>query len=301
MRLGSRSTVLAATAAAFLILPPKAADPAALAPEVDVDLTYAVYFAGIHVAGLDVGIGLQPDAYDMKMQAKTVGLIGRLFPWLMNAYSRGSVAGSDITPLEAGQRGKWRGKDRFIDLQYNGKDVMVARAEPKPGEDDRLAVPEGMRRDTIDLASAILRIALSMEQGAKCSHSIPIFDGRRRYDMVLTHKMVETVKADRNSAFKGTAENCMVKMKRIAGFKRWSEDYDDDVGAEGQVQERRSRMRKWRDSDRSASVWIGKVFTDTPPLPVRLELQTPYGSIKAHLRHAELGKDGAKRRVVSRR
>ena len=301
MRFVSRSTVMAASVAAALVVPLKAADPAVIAPDLEVDLSYEVYFGGMHVAGLAVDIGLQPDAYIMKMHLKTVGFVGRLFPWWMKAYSRGRVAANDVTPLEAGNRNQWRGKDRWIELKYKGPDVEISSAEPKPAEDGRHAVSEDMRRDTIDLASAILRVALSMQRGAKCSGSIPIFDGRRRYDMVLTHRVTERIKASRYSAFDGRADSCTVKMKRIGGFKRPEQEYDDDRGEEAAYEESHVKGRGWRDADRSASVWMGKVFNNTPPLPVRLELDTPYGSLKAHLNHAELGVDGAKRRVVRRK
>lgn len=300
MGLGSRPTMMAATLAAAIVLPLRAADPAAIAPDLRVDLTYEVYFGGAHVAGLAVDIGLQPDTYVMKMRAKTVGFVGRLFPWSMKAYSRGRVAAYDVTPKEAGHHNQWRGKDRWIELQYTGADVVVSSAQPKPAQDGRHAVPDGMRRDTIDLASAILRVALSMEQGAKCSGSLPIFDGRRRYDMIISHKETARLKASRYSAFAGRADSCSVKMRRIGGFKRQEEEYIDDRGEDSEYEDNLAKARRWRNSDRSASVWMGRLFTDTPPVPVRLELDTPFGALKAHLHHAEVDKDGTKRRIVRR-
>lgn len=300
MGFGSKPTVMAATVAVALVLPLRAADPAAIAPELKVDLNYEVYFGGAHVAGLAVDIGLHSDVYVMKMHAKTVGFVGRLFPWWMKAYSRGRVAAYDVTPRQAGHHNQWRGKDRWIELQYSGADVVVASAQPKPAKDGRHAVPDDMRRDTIDLASAILRVSLLMEQGGTCSGNLPIFDGRRRYDMVVTHKVTESLKASRYSAFSGRADSCSVKMKRIGGFKRQEQEYDDDRGEEAEYEDNLAKARRWRNADRSASVWMGRLFTDTPPVPVRLELDTPFGALKAHLRQAEVDKDGTKRRIVRR-
>lgn len=269
------------------------------APPLQMRLNYTVYFGGAHIAGLAVDLGLGSGAYDMKTHVRTEGLIGRIFPWWMKSYSRGLLKSRDVHPIAAGQRNEWRGKQRWIDLEYRRGRAIVASAEPEPDKEGRLAVPEAMRRDAIDLGAAVLRVVLAMENGARCTRRVPVFDGRRRYDLVLRHRVTDEIVRSRYSAFKGRAASCQVKMDRIGGFKR-RDNSRHRVDEEAQYDEyahRRSSGRKWADRDRSLSVWIGKVFDDAPPMPVRLSVDTPYGTLKAHLARAEIDSNGVKRKL----
>lgn len=293
-----RFPIAIAAALPFAAGLPIASAPATVpAPRVQVDLDYRVYYAGARVGGMVVDIGLGPRAYEMKMHLETVGLAGKLFPWWMNAHSRGSVDGTGVTPGAAGQRNQWRGKDRWVELRYREGEAIIIGAEPAPDEDDRDAVNGSMRRNTLDLASAVLRVILSMDRGRRCGGSIPVFDGRRRYDMVLRHHSTERLSATSHSPYSGPAESCAVTMKRIGGFKR-----DDDRYGDGESETTygydSDRGRGWREEDRHAHIWIGRVFADAPPMPVRLELDTPYGTLRAHLYEAEADVGGDRRRLA---
>jgi hypothetical protein len=52
---------------------------------------------------------------------------------------------------------------------------------------------------------------------AACQHSLPVFDGRRRYDLKLAFKRIERVKADKG--FAGPALVCAVTFQPIAGHR----------------------------------------------------------------------------------
>jgi hypothetical protein len=50
-----------------------------------------------------------------------------------------------------------------------------------------------------------------------CGTVAPVFDGRRRYDIVFTYVKDEPVKLDQ---YKGTAHLCQLHYRQIAGFKQ---------------------------------------------------------------------------------
>ena len=240
-----------------------------------VDLFYKIYIGGFHVIDLDVDIGLAPTEYDVAARVKSVGMVGRMFPWWMKAYSRGEISDSTVRPVSAGQQNNWRGKDRFIDLKFSDGVAEIDRIVPRPETDDRDRVPLEMRKGAVDLTSAIIALIRGMEAGRPCEAQVPVFDGRRRYDLVVTPDGGEKLRRSGYTPFVGDTVNCRLSIDKKAGFKK-----NDDSG--------------WNDRDRSARVWMGKAFGDVPPVPVRLTLNTPLGSLVAHLNAASLEADGRK-------
>ena len=150
----------------------------------DVDLMYKIYVGGFHVIDLDVDIGLNRTDYEFAAKVESVGMIGRMFPWWMKAYSRGEISDRTVTPVIAGQWNNWRGKDRFIDLKFIDGVANIHRISPKPETDDRDRVPIDMRTGVMDLTSAIILLIRNMDAGHPCQAQMPVFDGRRRYDLI---------------------------------------------------------------------------------------------------------------------
>ena len=259
---------MAAMAACFLTAGTAAAS--APARPSDVDLLYKVYIGGFHVVDLRLDIGFAPANYDVKANLKSSGMIGQMFPWTMQAYSQGAFAeGGTIVPLSAGQQNTWRGQERFIDLKFTDGIARVERVKPEPSADDRDAVPEGLRAGALDLTSAIMAIITRMQGDDACQGNIPVFDGRRRYDLMVEPDGADRLKPNRYSPFEGATVNCLIWIDKKAGFKR-----KDSSG--------------WNDQDRRARVWMGRAFGDAPPVPVRLTFDTPFGALIAHLNRATL-------------
>jgi len=230
----------------------------------DVDLSYKIYVGGFNVADLKIDMDLATGKYDIAARVQTTGMVGRLFPWWMKAYSRGAIAGQGVMPVTAGQRNNWKGKERYIDLTFKDGVAEIDRIVPKPETDDRDRVPEAMRTGVVDLASAIVAIIRKMDSSQPCEAEVSVFDGRRRYDLVVKPDGAEKLCASGYTPFVGETVNCLLSIRKKAGFKK-----NDDSG--------------WNDRDRSARVWMGKAFGNVPPVPVRLTLNTPLGSLIAHL------------------
>ena len=241
----------------------------------DVDLFYKIYVGGFHVVDLNVDIGLRQSDYEFAAKVSTVGMIGRMFPWWMKAYSNGAIDDATVTPARAGQQNNWRGKDRFIDLKFTDGVANIDRIVPEPETDDRDRVPVEMRTGVMDLTSAIIVLICNMDAGQPCQAQLPVFDGRRRYDLIAQPDGSENLRPSGYTPFAGETVNCLLSIDRKAGFKK-----NDDSG--------------WNDRKRSARVWMAKAFGDVPPVPVRLTINTPLGSVIAHLNAASVETDGRK-------
>lgn len=241
----------------------------------DVDLSYKIYVGGFHVADIGVDMDLAPQNYDIAAKVKTSGMIGRMFPWWMQAYSRGQIVGAGVMPISAGQRNSWKGRERYIDMKFTDGVARIERIAPKPESDDRDKVPEAMRTGVVDLASAIVSIIRKMDGDETCSARVAVFDGRRRYDLIAKPDGVEKLRPSGYTPYVGDTVNCELRIRKQVGFKR-----KDDSG--------------WNDGDRRARVWMGKAFADVPPVPVRLTLNTPLGGLVAHLSAASHTSGGKK-------
>ena len=245
----------------------------------DIDLLYKIYLGGFNIIELKVDIGFRPSAYEFAARAKSVGMIGRMFPWWMKAYSKGHFSDGAVAPVSSGQRNNWRGKDRFIDLKFANGVAKIDRILPKPEADNREPVPVEMRTGVVDLASAIIALIRNMDNGQPCRAQMPVFDGRRRYDLIAVPDGSDNLRPSGHTPYSGETVNCRLSIEKKVGFKR-----TDESG--------------WKDKKRSARVWMARALGNVPPLPVRLTINTRLGAVVAHLNSASVETAGKTIRLI---
>lgn len=275
----------AAVAAAVVAISAVGAVPGARAEDARatgtaMDLYYKVFIGGFHVVDLKVDIGLDPGSYRIRTDINTSGMIGRMFPWSMEAYSHGQLDDGKVAPVAARQGNTWRGKERYIDLTFTDGVARVERIKPKADEDDRKKVPAALRTGAVDLASAIMTIIEKLDTKGQCTAQVAVFDGRRRYDLMAAPAGTDHLFASGYSPFAGPTTNCDVWIVRKAGFK--------DNG-----------RSEWSAGERKAHVWMGRAFDKAPLVPARLTFQTPYGALIAYLNRATMARGTQKQALNS--
>jgi hypothetical protein len=217
--------------------------------------------------GIDLDSGIH--AYDMKLALKTEGLIGRMFPWSMQAFSRGQFDDNRIRPANAGQRSVWNGKERATDMVYRPDGTIELTAIPP--RDDRMGppVPAEQMTGTVDLVSAILLVLKHVQGGESCNASVPVFDGRRRYDFNARPVGSTVLRKNRYLTFEGEATACRIFLRPLEGpARRGMIDLTDE---------------------NAITVWIARLVADLPPVPVRLDMDTDLGAVRAYLANARRG------------
>jgi hypothetical protein len=106
-----------------------------------------------------------------------------------------------------------------VKLVIDGGNVTALSAsEPKP-HPDRVELTEAHRRGIVDPLTALLvpRAGDGAPNEAACRRTIAVFDGRRRFDLKLAFKRMDTVKAERGYA--GPAVVCAVTFQPVAGHR----------------------------------------------------------------------------------
>ncbi len=244
-------------------------------------LNYDIYVGGLRTLNISYDALLKQDEYDMKMALKGRGVLDWWFSWTMKAFSEGKVAEGAIVPVRAGADSSWSGKRRQTRITYVSNGLPKVEITPTPEDaEKRPKVPAELRREARDLAGAVLAALTRVGRTGRCDVREPVFDGRRRYDLLLEHLGEDRLEASRYSPFAGPALRCRVSVDRIAGYR------------EGEGQSR------WRSKD-EATIWLGRPFEGSLPVPVQLEMDTVAGAMRAYLTDGTASADGRHLRLTA--
>ncbi|MDZ7712419.1 MAG: DUF3108 domain-containing protein [Rhodovibrio sp.] len=253
--------------------PAKAESPAR-AVEPPVGLAYKLYVGGLNALTFDTRVALEDGRYDIRLQARTSGWIGSLWPFVLEGRADGRRAPSGaLQPARFATANVWgdNGK-RWVRMDYPAHDgPPEVTAEPKPSKDDRAVVPAEARTGTRDPISAIYGLILGA--GEACAGRHQIFDGRRRYDVAAEKLGPAEVPESSYAVYAGEATKCRITIEKVTGF--W-EKYES--------------KRRYPDT---VDVWLARVSEDLPPLPVRIETDTLVGALRIHLTEITRGADAS--------
>ena len=136
-----------------------------------------------------------------------------------------------------------------VKLAFENGNVMELTASAPEPHPDRVELTDAHRQGILDPLTALLIPAAGGDDGlteAACQRTLPVFDGRRRFDLKLAFKRMDKVKADKGYA--GPAVVCAVTFQPIAGHR--------SVELDGQISRRRPRHRdRVRAGRRHAGCW----------------------------------------------
>jgi hypothetical protein len=255
------------SAIAILAATPARADDAPL-PAVGLD--YKIYIGGLEALAATVTIASETARYDVEITARTAGAIGKLFPWTITIASKGNISGDTLQPVIHQQISNFQGKDRSVFLKYDGHGGFLERTVvPDPHEDARDEVPAEMTRDSLDIVSGVLAGLRAVDRTGHCDGKVPVFDGRRRFDLVYADDGHETLEPSSVAVYGGDALKCRVEVQPVAGF--W-----------------RKNQKKWftrsgSDDIVPIEVYIARVGAAGIEAPVKIESASPFGPLILNL------------------
>ncbi len=259
-----------AALAAALIARPAGAEEAPVKPSVLLD--YKIYIGGLEALASTVAIGTDVSRYDVEIKAVTAGAIGKMMPWRINIGSKGNVAGEVLQPVEHAQHNDFQGKERSVVLRYDGHGGFIERKVfPDAQEDQRDDVPAGQTSNTLDIVSGVLAGLLAVDRTGSCNGRVPVFDGRRRFDLVYRDDGHETMESSGVAMYAGDALKCAVKVEPGAGYwkKNQKKFFTRKVNGEDQVV--------------PIEVYIARVGAAKVEVPVRIESASPFGPLVLNL------------------
>jgi hypothetical protein len=254
----------------FLVLAPLIAFPAqAKAMKLD----YDIYAGGLFLVSGEMKLDLGRDRYSAGVEARGGRLVDLLSRWSYRASADGRVENdAQVSPEEFRSFRSQRNRKRALNMDYDKAGNVSVSAEPPLSELAANSVAPEFRPRTLDPVSAMVGvIAASSTSG--CAGTFPVFDGRRRYDVIVTSNGIDTLQKSSRNMHAGEAEKCTILLHPVAGFER---DRDEGDFFRYGV-------------DRSATAWFARPLAGGPPVPVRIQVDLEWISVVMNLVSAKAG------------
>lgn len=218
--LATPALVAAASATIACVGPVAAADPSWPA---EVAARYKLYFNEFEVGSYKFQSRFAGKSYDATSQAEISALFGA-FKW--RGDIKGEGAAEAARPRPAGYKLDFKTKSRrgSVTLGFDRGNIASVDLQPsKPPNPEAVPIKPEHTKGVFDPMSAILAITRSVGKNP-CDKRIPIFDGKARFDLVMSYKSEQQI-SDRQSGQPERLIVCRVKYVPVAGHK--PKDFED--------------------------------------------------------------------------
>ena len=252
-------------------LQPAGADTAPVAAD------YNVYAGGLHVLTSVLEIRLDDERYNARLDAELVGAPGWFVDWWAVVESGGQIDGDDLDPMQYSAERTRRGETQKTLLDFARDGEVDVTFDPERSDSVGLVSPELMA-ESLDPLSGLISIINNVTDGGTCEAIVPVFDGRRRYDLVFSDLGLDDLQPSRRSGFAGEARRCRMKLEPVAGAFKDDDDDDDDFWSRKPENERRRQL----------DIWLAQPIADGPILPVKMVGRSSIGAVVIHLRSAQV-------------
>ncbi len=238
----------------------------------DMKLQYNVYAGGMHALKASLNMSLDTKKYDIALEAKTNGLIGKLFPWRGHFETFGETTEEGFIPAKYESTSYWKNKAKITLLEYENGSVKAKKSIKDGKEKLETNFKDNLTQDTVDMLTGAIKILQTAGKENSCNGSVPVFDGKRRFNLVFREVGKSVIRKSKYSVFSGEAIKCIVEVKPVLGFKK--KDYKRGWLAVQNHTKKRNKL---------PTIWLAKLDKDGPTIPVRMEIASSYGTVIAHL------------------
>ena len=232
-----------------LALPARAGSPARL------DLEYHLYGLGIHAMTIRLYYTRRDDGYRSLVNARTEGVVETFYEYELHVDAKGSRDGAVLRPRRYITISRESEGGKRLKLKYADDGEITIETDQTLATDE-LAARAQRGHGTIDPLSALLTLIETLAETGSCDAKIPVFDGKRRYDLVSTAADTED----------GVA--CRVALEQIAGF--------------------RSREKDSPRYPKTMTIRFGAVVEGFPPMPIEVTASNFFGLLTLRLIDAKL-------------
>ena len=184
---------------------------------VSVEAHYRLRYNGINVGHLHVTSKAEGGGYTLSGSGRVSALFGAV-KWVGSSKVSGVVHDNEPAPASYAfdwQRNRKRGEIRMSFRNWAATDVAVT---PPPGPHlDDVPLKERDRRGVFDPVSAVLMLT-RVDHRPPCNRRVAVFDGKQRYDIVLTPKRTVSLPAPAGAGSE-TAHVCRATYEPVAGHR----------------------------------------------------------------------------------
>ncbi len=220
------------------------------------ELFYRVDWGALALAELRVSVSKDQDRRVLVTKGETLGVLSLFSDW---SFFQAMAAEGDRRAVFSTR--SFKGGDPYADFKVvwaQGRLPQVSGELGVQEDEDLTPIPEGELRDTRSPYQSIFQLAEKLARDQSCALTQRIFDGVRRYDVIVRDEGRETLDADRDWTYGGPAIKCRLIFKQIGGFSREPSSWS----TEEEQMERFLWLARLRDD-----LWI----------PVRLKVSSALG------------------------
>jgi len=241
-------------------LTPMAGPQPAQAATSSLRITYAARLAGIRIGTGVLSANLESGRYTATISAQTSS-VGRLVSQGQGeAVARGVFGRTVAVPVSYDLSASEENLTNVVRMRLSRGSISELSAQPPLSDHpNRVAVTRQHIRDVVDPVSALLMPvpnAASAMGPAACARTLPLFDGRQRYDIAMSFVRMETVPFGN-----GQAAVCRIRYQPIAGH-RDNRRVNQDLAA-----------------NTNMYVWLAQVGDEALVAPVRIEIGLDFGTL----------------------
>jgi len=246
--------------------------PKVLIPTIPpITVTYDVYVGGVHLMTADVFFQEQAARYRARVLGHTYGFWYKVLPWNTILKAEGKMRGDRFIPSEFYTRDEWNHKPKSTWLHFKKNGDVTAAFDPPNTDTNREEVTAAQRRGSLDPVTGLLQLLVHVAVHKDCNVSVPIFEGKRRFDIIGSDNDTEAIDDGDYNAFHGTAQVCNAEFTMVAG--EWKDKIRDQFW----------KRDKGENAREPFHINLGAVDPTLPELPVRLESPSVWGLIVMHL------------------
>ena len=223
------------------------------------DARYTATLAGVPIGRGAWVIDIGEDQYTAAASGMTTGLLQVFANGHGSGASRGLVRGDNLVPITYASSINNDKRVEELRIVLSGGTVKeVTLDPPNVPNPDRVPLTDAHRRGVLDpMSAALLRGSGDPLSSEACRRTVPVFDGRMRFDLVLSFRRFENVQA---RGYQGPVAVCGVSFVPVAGY----------------VPQRPAI--KYLMAQRDMEVWLAPLAGTHVVVPFRLSLPTPFGT-----------------------
>ncbi len=186
--------------------------------ERELRVAYIFHLGGIRTGRMTLDASWTTEAYALKSQVRTEGLIEALIEGQYVSWSEGNLIGKAVRPRLYTSNFIANDDHQFINLSFNGEEPTALVA--KPPYDLEFPVSRALKRRTVDPMSAYLHVVVgsSVDANSPCGQAVPIYDGRRRYNLKVKFVKEVSIRSKDPQGYNGPGFKCRVRYEQVAGF-----------------------------------------------------------------------------------
>lgn len=225
---------------------------------------------GLRILTLRTQLEQNGERYAVTAEYETSGIAGLVFEQATQAVTYGRLTLGSAQPDSFRNYTRRNGVEQRSWVDYRPDGSVDGGSTPAPAN----PVPPASARGTIDNLTAYLRLERQLAAKRGCALTVPVFDGRHRYDLVFAGGEQQVLAPEGGQRFAGAVIACS-----MARYNRVVDGSEQNEGA------------------RNGTLWYAALVPGADlVIPVRMRLRTQMGTVDAYL--AELQGRGVGLRLI---